>query len=239
MNLYPAIDLYQGRVVRLVKGDYNQETVYSDNPAEKAREWESAGAKWIHVVDLEGAKSGVPANLESLKAICNAVSCSVEFGGGLRSLEQIEAVLKAGVKRAIVGTKALDEVMLHQMLERFGDAVAVSLDTKDGLVRTDGWIEGSGQELHSVIKRLNETRLKTIIYTDIHRDGMLQGPNMEGLMQVLEWAKANVILSGGIARIEDIEACAQIRNANFDGVIIGKALYEKKFQLQDAVQLIS
>lgn len=239
MNLYPAIDLYKGRVVRLAKGDYNQETVYSDNPAEKAAEWEAAGAKWIHVVDLEGAKTGVPANLKAVKAICDAVNCNVEFGGGLRSLDQVDEVLKAGVKRAIVGTKALDETLLNSMLNKFGDALAVSLDTKDGIVRTDGWIEGSGQSTESVIERLNQTNLKTIIYTDIHRDGMLQGPNMEGLTQVLNWAKANVILSGGISVIDDIDACTKIKESNFDGVIIGKALYEKRFALQEAVALIS
>lgn len=237
MNLYPAIDMYKGKVVRLTRGDYNQEIVYSEYPGEQAKEWEAQGTDWIHVVDLEGAKSGTIANIESLKKIREAVHCKIEFGGGLRTMEQIESVVDLGIDRVILGTKALDYDFFTKVLNRFGDKVAVGLDVKGDMVQTEGWIKSSGTTLREIIDLLNKTELKTIIYTDIKKDGMLQGPNFEGLKEVLSWAKANVILSGGISVIDDIKNCLLLSENNFDGVIMGKSLYEKKFALKEAVEL--
>ncbi len=237
MNLYPAIDIFKGRVVRLTRGDYNQEIVYSEHPNLKAKEWQDSGAEWIHVVDLEGAKSGEIANFESLKKIREQVRCKIEFGGGLRTFEQIKSVIDLGVDRIILGTKALDFDFFKKVLDQFQDHVAVGLDLKDQMVQTEGWIKASGTTLTEIIGLLNKTLLKTIIYTDISKDGMLQGPNFKGLQDVLAQAKANVILSGGVSKLQDIENCLKLSERNFDGVIIGKALYENRFTLEEAVTL--
>lgn len=237
MNLYPAIDIFKGRVVRLTRGDYNQEIVYSEHPALKAQEWQDAGAQWIHVVDLEGAKSGKIANFESLKRIRKQVRCKIEFGGGLRTLEQIRDVIDLGIDRVILGTKALDFDFFKKVLDQFQDHVAVGLDVKDQMVQTEGWIKASGTTLTEIIDLLNKTALKTIIYTDISKDGMLQGPNFSGLKAVLAQARASVILSGGVSKLQDIKNCLELTEQNFDGVIIGKALYENKFTLEEAVTL--
>ena len=238
MNLYPAIDIYEGQVVRLTKGDFQQKTVYSENPADIARDWERQGAKWIHVVDLEGAKTGTVANLKSVCEIRDAVSCRIQMGGGMRKAETIDSVLKAGIDRVVIGTKALDENFLKNVLERFGPQIAVGLDTRDGRVQTQGWLESEGLTVDAAISMLNETPLETLIYTDIQKDGMLQGPDFEGLRAILDSAKANVILSGGIGGLKDIERCAMIKHSNFEGTIIGKALYENKFTLTDAFNAV-
>ena len=236
MNLYPAIDLYQGKVVRLQRGDFQAETVYSHDPAAQAKQWQAEGASWIHVVDLEGAKTGELRNFASVSAIRKSVTCKIQYGGGVRTLEQAECLLREGVDRIVVGTKALDAAFFGNLLDRFGDRLAVGLDTREGRVQTEGWLKESDQTLEGILKKFNKTGLSTVIYTDIAKDGMLQGPNFPGLKQVLGWSKARVILSGGISRLEDLEQCREITQNHFDGVIIGKALYEKKFQLREALK---
>ncbi len=237
MNLYPAIDLYQGKVVRLTRGDYNACTVYSDDPASVARNWEQEGAKWIHVVDLEGAKSGISANLASLKAICQSVKAKVQFGGGVRSIETIETLLAVGVSRVILGTKALDKAFLEGVLQKFGAKVAVGMDVRHNIVKTAGWITDGNTTLEEALQIFNKLGVATLIYTDIEKDGVLQGPNWEKLEFVLSQSRARVILSGGVSQIGDIERCRKIQAPNFEGVIIGKALYDKRFQLAEAVRL--
>ncbi len=239
MILYPAIDLYQGKVVRLSRGDFQAETVYSADPPAQAKAWESQGAQWIHVVDLEGAKTGELRNLSWVLKIRQTVGCSLQVGGGLRRAEDVELLLKEGINRVVIGTKALDQKFFLDLLGRYGSQVAVSLDTREGRVQTEGWLKESGESLESMLKRFNEFALSTVIYTDIARDGMLQGPNLEGLAQVLEWSRSRVILSGGISVLADIEQCRNLKQPNFDGVIMGKALYEKRFELRDAVRAAS
>lgn len=234
MELYPAIDLYEGKVVRLTRGDFQNKKIYSEHPEEIAQEWQKQGAKWIHVVDLEGAKSGIPMNIPDIRAIISKAKCRVQLGGGIRSLETIERMLHLGVSRVIIGTKALDEDFLQKVIQKFGDQVAVGLDTRNGLVQTQGWLSGSGILLQKFIPILNKIGVSTLIYTDIQKDGMLAGPNWEGLEEVLQLSKSKVILSGGIATIEDIRQCRSIKHSNFHGVILGKSLYEKNFQLSDA-----
>lgn len=236
MILYPAIDLFQGKVVRLSRGDFSAETVYSFDPASQAQEWAGQGAEWIHIVDLEGAKTGELRNLEHVLKIRQKVSCSLQVGGGLRKAEDIETMLKEGINRVVLGTKALDRSFFMKLLERFGSQIAVSLDTREGRVQTEGWLKESGESLEAMLKRFNEIGVSTVIYTDIAKDGMLQGPNLEGLRDVLAWSRSRVILSGGIAALGDLVNCRKLTPANFDGVIIGKALYEKKFTLADALQ---
>ncbi len=170
MNLYPAIDLYDGKVVRLVRGDFQNLTVYSQDPASMAKEWAVQGAAWIHVVDLEGAKTGVLKNLPSLLAIRKAVQCRIQFGGGLRSLEQMEEVLGAGIDRIVLGTKALDETFFQTALQKFKSKIAVGLDTRNGVVQTQGWLESGGADLKAALQRFNDFPLETIIYTDIQKE---------------------------------------------------------------------
>lgn len=237
-TVYPAIDMFKGRVVRLKRGDYGEETVYSSDPSAQAEIFEAKGASWLHIVDLEGAKNGRLANLDSLRSIRKKVRCNIQFGGGLRTLEDCELILSEGINRIVLGTKALDPEFFDQVMVRFPGKVAVGLDVMDGTVRTEGWLKSSGQHIEDVMKRLSQFPLETVIYTDISKDGMLKGPNMEGLRHVLNWAGMRVILSGGISSIEDVLACAQIKAVNFEGVIIGKALYEKRFDLREVFQLL-
>ncbi|MFA6599436.1 MAG: 1-(5-phosphoribosyl)-5-[(5-phosphoribosylamino)methylideneamino]imidazole-4-carboxamide isomerase [Candidatus Omnitrophota bacterium] len=237
MNLYPAIDLFEGKVVRLSRGDYDRMTVYSEDPSEVARRWESQGAGWLHVIDLEGARAGEIRNEDSLRRIRKETRCRVQFGGGLRTMEAIERVLALGVSRIILGTRALEEDFLREAVERFGPAVAVSLDAQDGRVRTEGWLSGREISLPEAVRIAEEQMIGTLITTDIKKDGMLQGPNLESLSEILAGAKAQVILAGGIAGLEDIRRCAAIRHPHFDGIIVGKALFEPGFSLSQALRI--
>ncbi len=237
MNLYPAIDLYEGQVVRLTRGDYQQKTIYSEHPGKMAWEWESQGAEWLHIVDLEGARDGAFKNLEAVSQIRKAVSCQLQFGGGIRSFDQIQTMIDLGINRIVLGTKALEKDFFESALSRFQDSIAVGLDVKNGIVQTRGWLDAAGTDLKTALFHFNQYPLKTIIYTDIQKDGMLLGPNFDSLKEVLSLAKASVILSGGISCLQDIQECLQIQNKNFDGAIIGKALYDKKFTLREALHL--
>ena len=239
MRIYPAIDLYEGEVVRLTRGDYEQKKIYSKNPPAIALDWERQGAEWIHVVDLEGAKSGVLKNRTALSAIRKSVRCKLQFGGGLRTFEDIRQLLDEGIDRVVLGTKALDRDFFEKIIAKFAAKIAVSMDVRDGRVQTQGWLEEGKQTLDEAIANLNHFPLETLIYTDIERDGMLQGPNLSGLAEVLAWAKSRVILSGGISSLADVVACAKIPNKNFEGAIIGRALYDKKFSLKEAIRLVS
>jgi len=239
MNLYPAIDIHEGKVVRLSRGDFAEQTVYHDSPDGQALEWESCGASWIHVVDLEGAKTGILKNITSLEKIRRAVKCRVQFGGGMRSLENIERVLDLGIDRVVVGTKALDRDFFSDLLKRFGGKIALGLDARDGTVRTEGWVKESGLKVSDFLHSLSELPLETVVYTNIKKDGMLEGPDIEGLREVMSWTKSRVILSGGISGMNDIEASLTLHEINFEGVIIGKALYEKRLDLRAAISAVS
>ncbi len=237
MNLYPAIDIYQGKVVRLTQGDYNSCTVYSKDPAATAKIWEQEGARWIHVVDLEGAKTGMLTSEASLAAICRGVKAKIQFGGGLRNMQDISKVLAMGVSRVVLGTKALDKTFLEKVLLEFKEKIAVGMDVRRDQVKTAGWMRHGDITLQEALKLFDQLGVATLIYTDIEKDGVLQGPNWEQLSIVLASTKSRVILSGGISQISDIEKCRTIQSANFEGVIIGKALYDKRFQLSEAVRL--
>ncbi|MEI7750645.1 MAG: 1-(5-phosphoribosyl)-5-[(5-phosphoribosylamino)methylideneamino]imidazole-4-carboxamide isomerase [Candidatus Omnitrophota bacterium] len=237
MNLYPAIDLFEGKVVRLTQGNYNACVVYSTDPAAIAKDWEREGAKWIHVVDLEGAKTGALTNQESLAAICQSVKAKIQFGGGLREIKDIEKVFALGVARVVLGTKALDETFLKNALSRFKEKIAVGLDVRRDKVKTSGWLNDGNITLPEALKLFDKLGVETLIYTDIEKDGVLQGPSWEKLSRVLANTQSRVILSGGISQLSDIEKCKSIRASNFEGAIIGKALYDKRFQLSEAVRL--
>lgn len=235
-TIYPAIDLWEGKVVRLRQGDFEKMTVYSNDPGKFARVWEDDGARWLHVVDLEGAKNGALSNTESLRSICASVGCKIEFGGGVRSAEDIQKLLDLGVERVILGTRALDREFLEAVLREYGEKIAVGIDVRDGFVQTRGWQESAAVGLEEVIGFLNNFPLGILIYTDIRKDGMLEGPNWEGLQRVLELSRAAVLLSGGVSSIENVRQAGGIRHGGFAGMIIGKALYEEKFTLREALE---
>ena len=238
MHLYPAIDLYEGQVVRLTGGDFRQKTVYSQKPETIARKWEKQGAEWLHVVDLEGARTGILKNKGSLLKIREAVRCQIQFGGGLRKMEDIQDILKSGISRAVLGTKALDEMFFRRTIEAFGNKIAVSLDIRDGMVQTEGWLKSGQTTVEAALRLFNAFPLKTVIYTNIRKDGMLGGPDFTGLKDILAESHAHIILSGGIVSLADIRACTEIRQKNFEGAIVGKALYEKKFLLAEAIRIM-
>ena len=239
MNLYPAIDLYNGKVVRLTQGDFKICHVYSDDPAGTAQGFEREGAQWIHVVDLEGAKTGQLVNEAKLVEICRSVKAKIQFGGGLRTIKDIEKVLELGVARVVVGTRALDTAFLETIVQKFGDRLAVGLDVRRDFVQTAGWVRQGNATLLEALKVFNQAGVKTLIYTDIEKDGVLQGPNWEKLSLVLATSTARVILSGGISQLADIEKCRAIKEQNFEGTIIGKALYDKRFTLTEAFGVVS
>jgi phosphoribosylformimino-5-aminoimidazole carboxamide ribotide isomerase len=237
MNVYPAIDIFQGNVVRLTRGDYNTCTVYSKDPAATAKTWEQEGARWIHVVDLEGAKTGALTSEASLVSICRSVKAKIQFGGGLRNIQDIEKVLALGVSRVVLGTKALDKIFLQEVITKFKEKIAVGLDISLDRIMTSGWLRNGNITLPEALKVFDQLGVATLIYTDIEKDGVLQGPNWEKLSMVLTHTRSKVILSGGISQISDIKKCRAIKEQNFEGVIIGKALYDKRFQLSEAVRL--
>lgn len=238
MELYPAIDLMGGEVVRLTQGKADQKTVYYQDPLVPARAWQAAGTRWLHVVDLDGAFTGEPGNLAAIERIL-ALGLKVELGGGLRDVATVERVLSLGVQRAIIGTKAAQDVgFIEELVARFGgDRIAVGIDAKDGKVAIKGWVATTELEALAFGRQMGEIGVGTLIYTDISRDGMMTGPNFDAQEAMLRATKCRVIASGGVSRPSDLTRFRQIapNYANFEGVIIGKALYEGTVRLEDVM----
>jgi len=238
MLIIPAIDLQSGSVVRLVQG-LSGKKIYSTDPAKTARHWTNQGARLIHVVDLDGATKGSPQNLAAVRKIIGAVDVPVEFGGGLRRLSDIEELISGiGVRRVVLGTKAAeDEEFLKKALKKFKDRIIVSIDALSGKVRTKGWRASSGnKDAVSFAKSLKKLGLKEIIYTDISRDGMLKGPDIRGIKKLLAETGLSVIASGGVSSLSDIRKLKGLVKSGLSGAIIGKALYEGKFTLAQAIK---
>lgn len=230
MILFPAIDIRDGKCVRLIQGDYDQEIIYNDSPTAMALEWEKQGADYIHVVDLDGAKTGNSLNREAIQAIAKNVSIPVQVGGGIRTMEIIDAHIASGVSRVIIGTAAIqDKPFLKQAVEKYGDKIAVSIDARKGFVATDGWTETSDVLAVDLLKELEVIGVKTVIYTDILKDGMMQGPNFNELEMMENASSIDIVASGGVSTEEDI---IQLRDLDLYGAIIGKALYEGKISLE-------
>jgi len=230
MILFPAIDIRNGKCVRLIQGDYDQEIIYNDSPTEMAKEWERQGAKYIHVVDLDGAKTGNSLNREAIQAIAKSVSIPVQVGGGIRTMEIIDAHIASGVSRVIIGTAAIqDKPFLKQAVEKYGEKIAVSIDARKGFVATDGWTETSDVLAVDLLRELDLIGIKTVIYTDILKDGMMQGPNFQELELMDKASAINIVASGGVSTETDI---AQLEDLELYGAIIGKALYEGKISLE-------
>ena len=235
MILYPAIDIRGGRCVRLIEGDFNRETAYDSDPSAAARRWVEAGARWLHIVDLDGAVEGRPINREAVAQIRASVDVSIQLGGGLRQLTDLEGAFATGVNRAILGTVALrDPELVISAVARWGDRIAVALDARDGRLATDGWLGQTDTRAVEVAQRLAQRRVRHFIYTDIRRDGTLSGPNLQGLSELVEKVDADVIASGGIASLDDIKAAA---NVGATGAIIGRALYDGRVDLAEALAL--
>ena len=235
MKIFPAIDLYGGKAVRLYKGNYDEMTVYSDNPTEIALDFKHQGAKCMHLVDLEGAKSGDTPNLETIKKIISSTDLFTEVGGGIRSLAVIEKYISIGVNRVILGTKAVtDREFLLKALKLYGDKIAVGVDIKDGFVAIKGWTEKSTLDGFEFIKELESLGVKTVICTDISKDGAMQGTNHELYKKLSENVCINVIASGGVSTIEDI---IRLKAQNVYGAIVGKAYYVKAINLKQAIEV--
>ena len=238
ITILPAIDLRDGKCVRLLKGDYNQETIYSDSPAEQAKKWEDGGAEIIHLVDLDGAKGGSPENLDAIKAITNAVSIPCELGGGIRTIETAQQVLDAGVARIILGTVACKQPeLVDEMLAKFGaEKVVVGIDAKDGKAAVGGWLDDTGIDALELAANFAKKGVIRFIYTDIATDGMLTGPNLTAQAELCDKIPScKVIASGGIACPNDVANLANLGKPNLEGVIIGKALYDKKATLEEFI----
>jgi phosphoribosylformimino-5-aminoimidazole carboxamide ribotide isomerase len=242
VNLYPAIDILGGNAVRLVKGDFEAKKVYDENPLSAARGWTEAGARHLHVVDLDGAKSGQPVNLGHLRQICDELGVPVQYGGGLRSAAAIDAALEAGAARVILGTAAFaDPQLLFQAIDAHtAERVLVSIDVRGGYVATHGWLEATEIPAREAIERLHEGGgVRHFVFTNIDHDGMLDGPNRdEAVMSARAAGDGSVILSGGIGELEHLEALARLRAEQqlegLEGVIVGKALYEQRFTVAEA-----
>jgi phosphoribosylformimino-5-aminoimidazole carboxamide ribotide isomerase len=236
--IYPAVDIRGGRVVRLLQGRADQETVYHDSPEFCARQWLEAGAEWVHVVDLDGAFNGQPANLHLAEAIVST-GLKVQWGGGMRSLANVEAALSLGISRVVIGTKAVtDEAFLQELVQKFGDRIAVGIDAKDGRVATDGWVDVSEMTAFDLAEKVAAMGVKTLIYTDISRDGMLVGPNFEAQQQMLACTGMDLIASGGVASDADIVTFRKMHQeySRLNGVIVGKALYDGRVHLKQLLE---
>ena len=234
MNIFPAIDLYSGKAVRLFKGDYSKMTVYSENPLEVARDFEQKGAEFIHLVDLEGAKDGTTPNFETVKSIAENTRLFTEIGGGIRSMETVEKYLGAGVDRVILGTAAVEnQDFLKAAVNKYGEKIAVGVDIKDGFVAVKGWTEASSYSCFDFCEKMRETGVKTLICTDISKDGAMQGTNRELYRELAEKFDSDIVASGGVSTLDDIKA---LKKLGLYGAIIGKAYYIGAIDLKEALE---
>lgn len=236
MDLFPAIDLYDKKVVRLLHGDYQKMTVYSDDPLANAKNLEKAGARWLHLVDLEGARDGSTPNFPVVESICKDTGLKCEIGGGIRSFETIEKYLHAGVSRVILGTKAVtDEAFLQEALARFGDQIAVGVDAKNGKVAVKGWLEVLDVDMIDFLRHLEEIGVSCAIVTDISKDGAMQGTNLPLYQKLSGTKKLKITASGGISSLEEIKA---LKKLGIYGAILGKAMYTGAVDVKEALKLV-
>lgn len=236
MKLYPAIDVLGGKAVRLVKGDFEAKKVYDEDPLAAATAWVAGGARRLHVVDLDGAKAGAPANLGHLRRIAAETGVPVQFGGGLRSLRSVADAFDAGAARAILGTAAFaDPALLADCLRRWPGRMLVSVDVRGGRVATAGWTQTIDLTAAEVVGRLAEQGARDLVYTNVDRDGMLEGPDLEEVAELSRTVQGSFVYSGGIGALSDLEGLAQLGAPSLEGVIVGKALYERRFTVAEAL----
>lgn len=236
MIIFPAIDLLNEQCVRLKQGDYNQKEVFNSNPVEQAKSFEEQGAKFLHLIDLDGAKEGSQKNFEVIRKIREAINIPIQVGGGIRNEERIIKLLELGVDRVILGTIAIkNKNFLKEMLNKYGEKIVVSVDAKEGKVATDGWLEDSGIDSIEFVKELIELGLKTLVYTDISKDGMMEGTNLDIYKKINE-LEIDLIASGGVSRMYDIE---ELLKMNTYGAIVGKAIYAGALSLKDIFKVVN
>lgn len=234
-TVYAAVDISQGRCVRLLQGRFGTETVYSDDPVKVALGLARAGARWLHIVDLDGARTGVPANRDLVLEVVRRASCPVQAGGGLRSADDVVEVLAAGANRAVLGTVALeDRAELRRACERFGERIAVSLDARGGELTSHGWTVGTGVPVPEAVRLFEEAGVSCFIYTDTSRDGTMSGPSLDAVRAVAELTDRPVIASGGIGNLDELRSVALLHDSGVRGAIVGRALYEGKFSVAEA-----
>lgn len=239
MILLPAIDILDGKAVRLAKGEFDARTVYDADPVEAAQRWAAGGARALHVVDLDGARSGQPANLENVRRIAAAVDVPIQVGGGLRSLDALRSAMDAGATRVVVGTAAYRDIdLLDAAVAELGDRLVVSIDARDGRLAGAGWTEQTEIPIESVIEGLGARGVRRFVYSSIERDGMLSGPDLDGATRVAGTVRGSFVYSGGVSSLADLEALVGLRQVNLGGVIVGKALYEGRIEVAEAQQLL-
>lgn len=241
MEIYPAVDLLEGNVVRLERGRYENPSVYSEDPAAIAQTWVEEGARWLHVVDLDGARFGEIKNLGSVEKIISSVNVLIQFGGGVREISDIERLIQLGVKRVVLGTKALDQDFLKSAVQTYGKRIALGIDVKGEEVQVEGWLKGTKKSVFELFHEIANHQIGCAIITDIEKDGTLSGLNITKLQSLLEQAPCPVILSGGVRSLEDVRALVtmeeQVGCEVLNGAIIGKALYEGRINLGEALRL--
>ncbi len=234
MTIYPAIDIIDGKCVRLVQGDYSQKTTFSDSPLDVAKKWRSMGGEFIHLVDLDGAKSGDTPNFELVTRIAKALDIPVEIGGGIRNMETVDKYLQNGVFRVIIGTAAVkNPEFVREAVEKYDDRIVVGIDAKDGMAAISGWEDVSEAPALELAKRMRDYGVKSIIYTDIATDGMLGGPNIEAMREMKNNVDVEIIASGGVSSIDDVR---RLKETGVEGAIIGKALYTGDIDLKLAIE---
>lgn len=239
MKVIPAIDIRGGKVVRLIQGAPELETVYSESPLEMAEKWASFGVDLIHVVDLDGAIEGSLRNLVIVKEMVKRIKAKIELGGGIRDEETIKKVLDAGVDKVVIGTKALDEKFLETVRKEFKDNVIVAIDAREGIVQTRGWVFITKVRARDLAKKVEDIGIKRINYTDISRDGTLEGPNIRSIKALLKATKVEIVASGGVSTIDDVKRLKSLEKNGLVGLIIGKALYENTIDLKEALDICS
>jgi phosphoribosylformimino-5-aminoimidazole carboxamide ribotide isomerase len=238
MIIFPAIDLKEGQCVRLVQGKAENKTVYSSDPASMAQSFQDQGAEWLHIVDLDGAFQGRSGNLATIKQIAARITIPFQVGGGLRQQEDVENLLEMGASRVIIGTRAVTSPdFIEALLLRFGPKkIILGLDARDGMVAIEGWVEKSSLQALDFARQMQRLGVQTAIYTDVSRDGLLQGPNLDAIQQMAELSGLKIIASGGVSTVDDIRQLKEMESLGVSGAIIGKALYDGKIALKDALQ---
>lgn len=239
MILYPAIDIRGGQAVRLLQGDYERETTYDADPVDAAKRWADEGAEFLHVVDLDGAKAGEPRNLDAVERIAAAVDCPIQVGGGLRDPQSVRAILDAGADRVVIGTAALlDPEFLDAMLEAHGHRIVVSVDARAGQVALEGWTKAGEESVVDAVASLSERGVARFLCTAIEVDGTMEGPAIDQLTQIASSTSSQIIASGGVGSLSHLDALAQATPPNLEGAIVGRALYERKFTVADAIEAL-
>lgn len=240
MLIIPAIDLKNGNCVRLEQGEMNRETFFSAHPVEVAGYWESLGSKMLHIVDLEGAATGKPQNQDAIYHILKSVAIPLQLGGGIRNLQTIEHYLSLGVKRVVLGTIAYQQPsLLKEACQKFPHQIVVSLDAKDGKIAIEGWKETTSKRATDLAKSLEDKGVEAIVFTDIKRDGMMSGPNIKSIKEMVDATRIPLIASGGVTTLSHVKELMELGDCGIEGVIIGRALYEKSIDLREAIALVS